>query len=203
MVANVIPTRVHGIIDYTTSGALLAAPEVFRLKDVRSSSLAPRIAGAAASLYAPLTDYELGAVKALPMKAHLALDAAGGALLAASPWVLGYRRHGVRHWLPHTLVGLGEVAVALTSKTDNGREGRRRRLGRTALISSAVAVSAAEPTFTPAMSARLDGSHLARRRSPGRGRSGPARAATLPQRRLERRGGRRGRVVSGAPGQRG
>lgn len=143
MVANVIPTRVHGIIDYTTSGALLAAPEVFRLKDVRSSSLAPRIAGAAASLYAPLTDYELGAVKALPMKAHLALDAAGGALLAASPWVLGYRRHGVRHWLPHTLVGLGEVAVALTSKTENGKEGRRRRFGRTALISSAVVVPAA------------------------------------------------------------
>ena len=146
MVANVIPTRVHGIIDYTTSGALLAAPEVFRLKDVRSSSLAPHpptTTKPLLSLYAPLTDYELGAVKALPMKAHLALDAAGGALLAASPWVLGYRRHGVRHWLPHTLVGLGEVAVALTSKTENGKEGRRRRFGRTALISSAVVVPTA------------------------------------------------------------
>ena len=162
MVANVIPTRVHGIIDYTTSGALLAAPEVFRLKDVRSSSLAPRIAGAAASLYAPLTDYELGAVKALPMKAHLALDAAGGALLAASPWVLGYRRHGVRHWLPHTLVGLGEVAVALTSKTENGKEGRRRRFGRTALISSAVVVPAA---------AAAGAALLARRRSRNGGSS--------------------------------
>lgn len=141
MVANVIPTRVHGFIDYTTSGALLVAPELFRLKDVRSSSLAPRIAGAAATVYAPLTDYELGAVKALPMKAHLALDAAGGALLAASPWVLGYRRHGVRHWLPHTLVGLGEVAVALVTKTDNGH-GRRRR-GKVALASLAVAAPVA------------------------------------------------------------
>ena len=76
------------------------------------------------------------------MRAHLALDAAGGTLLAASPWVLGYRRHGVRHWLPHTLVGLGEVAVALTSKTENG-SGRRSRLGKVALVSGLVALPAA------------------------------------------------------------
>lgn len=142
MVANVVPTRVHGAIDYATSGALLAAPELLRLKDVRASALAPRVAGAAEGAYSALTDYELGAVKALPMRAHLALDAAGGALLAASPWVLGTRRHGVRHWLPHTALGLGEVALALTSKTENGN-GRRRRLVKAALVSGAIAVPAA------------------------------------------------------------
>ncbi len=137
MVAQVIPTKVHGVVDYATSGALLAAPEIFRLKDVRASALAPRLAGAAATVYSALTDYELGVVKALPMKAHLALDAASGALLAASPWVLRYRRHGVRHWLPHTLVGVSEVAVALTSRTDldNGRRGR----GKKALVALAIA----------------------------------------------------------------
>ena len=161
MVANVIPTRVHGAVDYATSGALLAAPELFRLKDVRASALAPRMAGAAAGAYSALTDYELGAVKALPMKAHLALDAAGGTLLAASPWVLGYRRHGVRHWLPHTLVGLGEVAVALTSKTENGNRngnGRGRRLGKAALVTGAFAVPAAAAAAL-----------LARRRRAGNG----------------------------------
>lgn len=143
MQTRVVPTKVHGVLDYATGPALVAAPTLLGLNGSRASALAPRLAGAAASVYAPLTDYELGAVKALPMKAHLALDAAGGALLAASPWVLGYRRHGVRHWLPHTLVGLGEVAVALTSKTENGKESRRRRFGKTALISSAVVVPAA------------------------------------------------------------
>lgn len=142
MVANIIPTRVHGAVDYATSGALLAAPELFRLKDVPASALAPRVAGAASTAYSALTDYELGAVKVLPMKAHLALDAAGGALLAASPWVLGTRRHGVRHWLPHTLVGLGEVAVALTSKTERPN-GHRRAIGKAALVSGAVALPAA------------------------------------------------------------
>ena len=184
MVANVIPTRVHGAVDYATSGALLAAPELFRLKDVRASALAPRVAGAAAGAYSALTDYELGAVKALPMKAHLALDAAGGALLAASPWVLGYRRHGVRHWLPHTLVGLGEVAVALTSKTENGN-GRGRRLGKAALVTGAVAVPAAAAAAL-----------LARRRGAGNGTGEEEVFTSTGMASTE------GRVVSGDPKER-
>ncbi|MDQ3859528.1 MAG: hypothetical protein M3327_13980 [Actinomycetota bacterium] len=138
MVAEVIPTKVHGVIDYATSGALLAAPELFRLKEVRRSALAPRLAGAAATAYSAFTDYELGLVKALPMKAHLALDAAGGGLLAASPWALGYRRYGVRHWLPHTLVGLSELAVALISKSDSDGNGRRG-VGKKALVAVGIA----------------------------------------------------------------
>lgn len=137
MVAQVIPTRVHGVLDYATSGALVAAPELFRLKDVRASALAPRVAGAAATAYSALTDYELGIVKALPMKAHLALDAVSGALLAASPWVIGYRRHGVRHWLPHTVVGLSELGVALTSRTDSDGS-TPRGAGKKAVLALAV-----------------------------------------------------------------
>jgi hypothetical protein len=142
MLAAVIPTKVHGAVDYATSGALLAAPELFRLKDVRSSALAPRVAGAAGSAYSALTDYELGVVKVLPMKAHLALDTASGALLAASPWVLGYRKHGVRHWLPHTLVGLSEIAVALTTRSES-YDDRRRGAAKKALVAVAVAAPVA------------------------------------------------------------
>lgn len=142
MLAEVIPTKVHGAVDYATSGALLAAPELLRLKDVRSSALAPRVAGAAGSAYSALTDYEFGVVKALPMKAHLALDTASGALLAASPWVLGYRKHGIRHWLPHTLVGLSEVAVALTTQSESHND-RRRGAAKKALIAAALAAPVA------------------------------------------------------------
>ena len=116
MVAKLIPTKVHGVLDYVTGGALRAAPELFRLKDVPASAAAPRIAGAAAGVYSLLTDYELGAVRVLPMRAHLALDAMSGALLAASPWLLGYAREGRRYWLPHVAVGAMEVAVALISR---------------------------------------------------------------------------------------
>jgi hypothetical protein len=113
-----ISTRVHGILDYVTGAALVAAPELFRLKGVRGSARVPRLLGAGATTYSLLTDYELGAVKLLPMRAHLALDGAGGALLAASPWLLGTARHGKRHWIPHALVGASEVAVALLTKTE-------------------------------------------------------------------------------------
>jgi hypothetical protein len=79
MSLRLIPTRVHGVIDYLTSGTLLGAPELLRLKDVPSAALSLRLSGAKAAAYSLLTDYELGLVRVLPMPVHLALDAASGA----------------------------------------------------------------------------------------------------------------------------
>ena len=121
MLALLIPTRVHAVLDYVTAGALLAAPELFRLKDVPSSALAPRAAGAVAVVQSAATDYELGLVRALPMRAHLLLDVLSGAALAASPFLVGYARHGRRYWIPHVLVGTMEVAVALVTETETER----------------------------------------------------------------------------------
>ncbi len=51
------------------------------------------------------------------MRAHLAMDAASGAFLASSPWLLGVAINGPRYWVPHALLGAGEVLAALTSRT--------------------------------------------------------------------------------------
>ena len=51
---RVIPTSVHGFLDYVTGSALLAAPELFRLKDVAPAALAPRLACAGATAYSLL-----------------------------------------------------------------------------------------------------------------------------------------------------
>ncbi len=118
---RVIPTSVHGVLDYVTGSALLAAPELFRLKDVPSAALTPRLTGAGATAYSLLTDYEFGAVRLLPMPVHLALDAMSGALLATSPWLLGYAKNGPRYWLPHALVGASEILAALATKTQPPR----------------------------------------------------------------------------------
>jgi hypothetical protein len=112
-----ISTKTHGMLDYVTGATLLALPKALGLDDVPASARVLRMAGAGAAAYSLLTDYELGALKVLPMPAHLALDAASGALLASSPWLFGFAENGRRYWLPHALVGATEILAALTSRT--------------------------------------------------------------------------------------
>ncbi len=112
-----IPTRVHGVLDYVHGAALLAAPELLRTKDESRAVLVSRMAGGGASASTLMTDFELGAVKAIPMPVHLVLDAVSGALLAGAPWLLGYANGGTRYWLPHAFVGVAEVLAAATTKT--------------------------------------------------------------------------------------
>lgn len=111
-----IPTQAHGVLDYLTGGALLAAPKLLGIEDVPASARVLVLAGAGAAAYSAITDYELGLVRLLPMPAHLALDAASGMLLASSPWLLGFAGNGPRYWLPHVVVGATEVLAAATSK---------------------------------------------------------------------------------------
>ncbi len=113
-----IPTRVHGVLDYVHGTGLLAAPETLRTKDEPRAALVSRLAGGGATAYTLMTDFEWGAVKAIPMRVHLVLDAISGVLLAAAPWLFGYARGGARYWLPHVFVGLAEVLVAVTTKTE-------------------------------------------------------------------------------------
>ena len=117
MAMRIIPTQIHGVIDYVTGGALLAAPKLLGLDGDSPASTVFRLAGGGATAYSLLTDYELGLVKVLPMRTHLALDAASGALIAASPWLFGFARGGRRYWLPHALVGATEILAALMTKT--------------------------------------------------------------------------------------
>ncbi len=114
---RVISTRTHGAIDYATGAALLVAPGLLGISDEPAASRVLRAAGAAATVYSLLTDYEFGLVRVIPMPAHLAMDAVSGVLVAASPWLFGFAGRGQRYRLPHVFVGAAEVLAALTSKT--------------------------------------------------------------------------------------
>ncbi len=114
---RVLSTRTHGVMDYLSGGMLLSAPRLLGLTDVPASARAFRLAGGGAALYSLLTDYELGAVRVLPMPVHLAMDAASGALLASSPWLFGFASEGPRHWVPHVIAGATEILAAATTKT--------------------------------------------------------------------------------------
>lgn len=67
-----IPTRVHGVLDYIVSALVALLPFVF------GSGGALRwpffALGAFGAGYSLLTDYELGAVRLIPVRTHLLLD---------------------------------------------------------------------------------------------------------------------------------
>ncbi len=116
MSLRVIPTSVHGVIDYVAGGALYATPALLGLGDVPASARTLRLASAGAIGSSLMTDYEAGVVKLVPMPVHLTLDVMSGALVAASPWLFGFAGNGSRYWVPHALMGATEVLIALMSK---------------------------------------------------------------------------------------
>jgi hypothetical protein len=82
-----ISTKTHAILDYLTISSFVLLPRVLGFsKELTRGMDAVAITKLA---YTLLTRHELGAYKVLPMKAHLAMDVAGGAMLAALPFAVG------------------------------------------------------------------------------------------------------------------
>jgi hypothetical protein len=143
MQVRVVPTKVHGAIDYATVPALALAPKILHLNGMRSSALIPRAVASAGSVVAPLTDYELGVKRLIPMRAHLVVDAISGLALASGPWATGSARQGARYWLPHALIGATEIALALTTKTEPQSRARMLPWKPAAAAGAATALAAA------------------------------------------------------------
>ncbi len=112
-----IPTKIHGVLDYLSGALLIIAPYILGFADGTAAQWIPQILGAGAIGYSLLTDYELGAMRAIPMPVHLFLDAASGLLLASSPWLFGFDD---RVWLPHVILGLFEIGASLMTRTIPG-----------------------------------------------------------------------------------
>ena len=111
---RVIPTRIHGMLDYLMGLVLIAAPWLFGFADGDARQWVPVILGAGVILYSLLTDYELGIARVIPMPAHLGLDVLGGAFLALSPWLFGFADD---IWWPHVVFGLLEIGAGLMTRT--------------------------------------------------------------------------------------
>jgi SPW repeat len=111
---RVIPTYVHGIVDYLMGIVLIAAPWLLGFADGGAAMWTPIVIGAGVIAYSLLTDYELGVAPTITMSTHLILDAIGGVILAASPWLFQFAD---AVWVPHVVVGLGEILAAAMTQT--------------------------------------------------------------------------------------
>jgi hypothetical protein len=120
-----LPTRLHGILDYLMGLLLIAAPWLFGFARGGAETWVPVVLGVGVLVYSTLTDYEFGIVRRIQMPTHLWLDAIGGVLLAVSPWLFGFDQHV---WVPHVVLGVGEMVAAFMSETVPGYD--RRGSGR-------------------------------------------------------------------------
>ena len=106
---NILSTRAHGVIDYLTGALLILAPYLFGFATGGVEQWLPQILGLAILGMSLITRYELSVAKIIPLGTHLAVDLAGGLLLAVSPWLFGFAD---LIWWPHLLIGLMEIVVA-------------------------------------------------------------------------------------------
>lgn len=116
-----VDATLHGVVDYAAGTTLLTVfPRLAGIEGTRSAGQIRRT-GAIHAGYSALTRYPLGAVKAIPFQAHLALDAIGAVALAATPFVTGQWKQGIRQWLPHVGLAAFELAsLAITDPTGRG-----------------------------------------------------------------------------------
>ena len=105
-----IPTRIHGAIDYVVGVILILAPFFIGFADGGPAQWVPVTIGVLTIIFSLLTRYELGAFRVLPMPVHLAIDVLSGVLLLASPWILGFAD---RIWWPHVVFGAAYIIIPL------------------------------------------------------------------------------------------
>jgi len=107
-----ISPRVHGILDYTTSAAVAAAPALYNFPP-KARRLFASLAAGYTGLSA-VTNYPLSAKRLVPFKAHGAAEAAIALALPFMPRALGFRRHRAARNLCYGLTALTFVVAALT-----------------------------------------------------------------------------------------
>lgn len=116
---HLISTRTHGILDYIIGLVLILAPWLLQFPAAGAQTWIPVILGIGIILYSLLTNYELGAARAISMPAHLWMDGIGGLFLGISPWLFGFAE---MVYLPHLIIGILEVgAAAMTDPTPSAR----------------------------------------------------------------------------------
>jgi short subunit fatty acids transporter len=112
-------TKLHGIVDYLAVATLLALPRLLSWSDTTTNLLT--IVAVMALVYSLLTRYELGLMRVLPVKVHLALDFMAGVLLCSAPlWLARDVSSSEKTGL--IILGVFEIGAALMTRTESSQE---------------------------------------------------------------------------------
>ena len=120
---KLISSKTHGIIDYVAAPLVFALPRLLRFPRRVTTMLT--FVAAFHALYSMLTKYELGLVKVLPYKGHLALDTALATATVAAPLMFAEAKPRVGPML----IGMGLIEALITAASlinrpaKNGFEG--------------------------------------------------------------------------------
>ena len=107
-----ISPRLHGVLDYTTSATVAAAPAMFDMPKPATRLFESLAAGYTGLAAAP--NYPMSARRVVPFKAHGATELAIAAVLPAMPWLLGFSENKAARNLCFGLTALTLVVAALT-----------------------------------------------------------------------------------------
>jgi hypothetical protein len=107
-----ISPRIHGMIDYSTSAMVAAAPAVFKFPKPATALFEGLAAGYTG--LSSVTDYPLAVKRKVPFKAHGAAELAIAAVLPVLPWALGFSDNKAARNLCFALTGITLVVAALT-----------------------------------------------------------------------------------------
>jgi hypothetical protein len=117
-------------MDYIIGIVLLLAPNIFGFAGGPAEAVwAARGVGVVVLLQAMMTQFEVGLVPMLSMRAHLMTDYVIGAFTLVSPWLLGFHNAPANAWVPHVIVGLLILGQAvMTDPVSATRTGGPNRL---------------------------------------------------------------------------
>jgi hypothetical protein len=121
-----ISTAMHGVLDYLTVATFFTLPRALGCSEQFTRAVDTVALGKLG--YTLLTRHELGVVKLIPMKTHLALDCAAGAALAALPFILDEDNEAAT--AAFVALGAFDIAAAPLTQTLPSFDGRTAPTGR-------------------------------------------------------------------------
>lgn len=105
---KLISRQTHGVMDYSYAAIVSSSPETVGFRDEATATALCRLVGSGVVLSSLLTRYELGLIRVMPFKAHLAVDVAAGLFTLSAPWLFGFSSNRAAR---NTFVAAGAVSV--------------------------------------------------------------------------------------------